>query len=279
MLWLLLLGFGGEPSAPYDALGRLKEGNARFLAGRPMHPNSDLNRVRETGSRGQRPFAALLTCADSRLAPERLFDQGLGDLFVVRVAGNVCATNEMASLEYAAGHLDVPLVFVLGHTQCGAVAAAVANGEAHGSMAGLLEHLKPAVQQARGLKPGGQAREVAAAAVSLNVYRSMEAMLRRSAPLRERIESGRTALFGAVYDVATGGIEWLGAHPDQDRLLRMELAAVHASGHASQGAGHGAPADHGPGLWVKAALALLLLASGTLLGVGLSQRRAASKAA
>ena len=112
-----------DPRTPNEALERLKAGNARFVAGRMTHPDENLARLDELRG-GQHPFAAVVGCSDSRVPPELLFDEGFGDLFVIRVAGNVYAGDVAASVEYAVEHLHVPLVVVLGHENCGAVGAA-----------------------------------------------------------------------------------------------------------------------------------------------------------
>src|SRR5436190_1868071 len=123
---------GQDPAqAPDAVISELKAGNAHHVAKQYRRPNQTEDRQRELAS-GQHPHAAILTCADSRVPPEIVFDQGLGDLFDVRVAGNVATDAEIASLEYAAEHLHTPLVVVMGHQRCGAVSAAVEGGEAPG---------------------------------------------------------------------------------------------------------------------------------------------------
>ncbi len=114
-----------------DALKLLKDGNARFSAGTASHPNASRERIAQT-SGSQAPFAVVLTCSDSRVAPEVIFDRGIGDLFVVRDAGNVVDPLVIGSIEYGVGHLKAPLVVVMGHTNCGAVSAAVSGDHAPG---------------------------------------------------------------------------------------------------------------------------------------------------
>ncbi len=128
-----------------EALHLLLAGNERFAAGKPEHPHTDLSRVESTAKNGQAPFAAVLSCADSRVPVETVFDRGVGDLFVVRVAGNVADSGTLASVEYAAEHLHTPLVVVMGHTQCGAVKAAVDNAQLDGSLPALIDLIRPAV--------------------------------------------------------------------------------------------------------------------------------------
>ncbi|MBA3939351.1 MAG: carbonic anhydrase, partial [Planctomycetes bacterium] len=128
-----------EPIAPSNAqaLQRLMEGNARYVAGKATHPHQDAARRAEV-TNVQKPIAIIVTCADSRVGPEVVFDQGLGDIFVLRVAGNVADDDVQASIEYAVEHLNVNLVMVLGHERCGAVKAALAGGELPGHLAGLI---------------------------------------------------------------------------------------------------------------------------------------------
>src|SRR6476659_7469970 len=136
-----------SPSAE-AALPELKAGNAHHAGKRYQHPHQTAARQRELAS-GQHPHAIVLSCADSRVAPEIIFDQGLGDLFDVRVAGNVAGDAEIASIEYAASHLHVPVLVVVGHQHCGAVSAAAEGGEAEGHLPALLAMIRPAVEAAR----------------------------------------------------------------------------------------------------------------------------------
>ena len=138
--------------SPDDALKMLMEGNARFVAAKAEHPAQSAERRAEV-AKGQAPFAVVLGCADSRLSPEILFDRGLGDLFVVRVAGNIADDAVIGSIEYAVEHLHAPLVMVLGHEKCGAVQAAIDTaaqmGDAPGHLGALTKPIQPAVAQAK----------------------------------------------------------------------------------------------------------------------------------
>ena len=127
----------GPGISPDQALARLKEGNARFVSDTPARPNLAGKRLL-TSQNGQSPYAIVLSCADSRAPVELVFDQGIGDLFVIRVAGNVAATDEIGTAEYGADHLNVPLMVVLGHTQCGAVTAVAQGAEVHGNIPALV---------------------------------------------------------------------------------------------------------------------------------------------
>jgi carbonic anhydrase len=184
-------------------LAELKAGNQHHAAHQYTHPHQSAARQREL-AQGQHPHAVILACADSRVAPEIVFDQGLGDLFTIRVAGNIAADAEIASIEYAAEHLHTPLVVVMGHQSCGAVAAAVAGGEAPGHLPTLTEAIRPAVDKARGL-PG----DLAANATRINVE-MVVARLRSSQPvLAELVASGKLRIVGAVYSLENGKVTWL----------------------------------------------------------------------
>src|SRR6478609_1893929 len=129
-----------------SVLAELTAGNVHHVAHRYQHPHETAERQRELAS-GQSPHAEILSCADSRVPPELIFDQGLGDLFIIRVAGNIAGDTEIASLEYGAEHLHIPLLIVLGHESCGAVTAAVAGGEPEGHLSSLVDLIKPAVDK------------------------------------------------------------------------------------------------------------------------------------
>ena len=155
--------------SPEAAIQALKDGNARYITGKSSHPRIDPERRQATALEGQTPIAAILGCADSRVPPEIVFDQGFADLFVVRVAGNVCAMPELASIEYAVAVLKVPSIVVLGHTKCGAVDAAIKNGPLPGSLPALIKMIRPAVEASENDK--GPKRNMLAQATELNENR------------------------------------------------------------------------------------------------------------
>ena len=184
-------------------LARLTAGNRRFVAGRGRHPHQRPARRRQVAA-GQHPVAAVVACADSRVPPEILFDCGLGDLFVVRVAGNIASQSVTGSIEYAVEHLGVPLVVVLGHTRCGAVTAAVEGGHAPGHVPHVLCAIQPAVACTSGW-PGDPVDNAARAHVGL-----VTAQLRASEPvLADRVRQGALRLVGAYYHLDTGEAEIL----------------------------------------------------------------------
>ncbi len=194
-----------------DAIKMLDAGNARFVAEKPEHPNSGQSRVHETGKNGQYPIAAVLGCADSRVPVETVFDRGVGDLFVVRVAGNVAGTTELASLEYAVDHLGVSLIVVLGHTKCGAVHAAVVGGELPGNLPALIGEITPAVRRRSQESQCSCSDKLLAKAIAENVRQQIAAAQRKSEPLRKAVAAGSIKFVGAIYDVETGRVEWLDA--------------------------------------------------------------------
>lgn len=184
-------------------LAELKAGNARHVKAKYAHPDETMAR-RESLTKGQSPKAVILSCADSRVPPEIVFDEGLGDLFVVRVAGNVAPDAEIASIEYAAEHLHTPLVVVMGHQSCGAVGAAIQGGEAPGHLPELIKAIEPAVAEAK-KQPGNLSDN----AIRINVERVVD-QLRHSKPvLAEAVEAKKLRIVGAVYSLATGSVMWL----------------------------------------------------------------------
>jgi carbonic anhydrase len=199
-------GAATEPATTPTAesvLQELKEGNAHHAAHRYVHPRETAVRQREL-VKGQHPHAAILSCADSRVPPEIVFDQGLGDLFTVRSAGNVSGDIEIGSLEYAVAHLDTPLLVVMGHQGCGAVTAAVEGGEALGHTSAFITPILPAVYQARQL-----AGNTVENAVRLNVARVVD-QLRTSGPvLANQVARGKLRVVGAVCSLDTGKVTWL----------------------------------------------------------------------
>ncbi|MFH1471167.1 MAG: carbonic anhydrase [Candidatus Micrarchaeota archaeon] len=161
--------------------------------------NMDKKRMEELAD-GQKPHAIVLTCSDSRVVPEFIFNCGLGELFVVRVAGNVaCDCDSLASIEYAAEHLNVKTLVVLGHTKCGAVCAACKGG-GEGNIKGLLCEINPAVEKA-----GGQEDK----AVEENVKLQIRNMLERSEPISNLVKNGELEIIGALYDITTGKVRAL----------------------------------------------------------------------
>ncbi len=190
--------------APADALQRLMDGNARYAANKPNE--RDFSSGRAARVQAQYPIAAILSCADSRVAPELAFDQGPGDIFVVRVAGNIVSPELLASLEYGVQFLGVPLIMVLGHSGCGAVDAAIkvlkTKAVLPGHLPELVSAIKPAVIGAEKTQTGTLLDN----AIAENVRRQV-AQLKNSPPVVEKqYAAKRIDIVGAVYDLRTGKI-------------------------------------------------------------------------
>jgi carbonic anhydrase len=189
------------------ALDRLIEGNERFVAGKSVHKNTSAD-WRAQIAKGQHPFATILGCSDSRVVPEIIFDQGLGSLFDVRVAGNVVNMDVDGSLEYAGWHLGTRLFMVLGHENCGAVSAAL---QAHGKekeppgLRQLIEHLRPVFKD---IDPKLPYEKRFAAAVEANVRWAIK-QLTDVPELKKAIDNGKVILVGAVYELETGKVRML----------------------------------------------------------------------
>lgn len=179
---------------------KLADGNKRYVVARQAHPNQTAERRAEIAN-GQRPFVAILSCADSRVPPEVIFDQGLGDLFVVRLAGNILEAAALGSLEYSVEHLGVKHIMVLGHERCGAVEAAIKGGVAPGAIGGLVKAIQPAVDKVRN-QPGDLVDNVVRANVAMVVQQ-----VKSSAPLlAELVKKGELTIDGAVYDLDDGKV-------------------------------------------------------------------------
>ncbi len=202
----------------------LREGNDRFVAGKAQHPNLDSERRVSTVSGGQEPFASILACSDSRSPVELLFDRGVGDLFIIRVAGNIAGESELASLEYGVGHLNTPVLVVLGHSKCGAVTAVTKGAELHGHLHALADKIEPAARKARA--EATTADDLIPRAIQANVWNTVEQILRESSIIREKAASGSVHLIGAIYDLESGRATWLGGHPAQDTIIALANQAT-----------------------------------------------------
>jgi carbonic anhydrase len=196
-------------NAPQDALDRLLEGNERFVSGRSSHDERIDEKRRLEVAGQQHPFAAVVACADSRVAPEHIFDAGLGELFVCRNAGNLADDDVVGSLEYAATHCDCPLLCVVGHSGCGAATAAVeVEGypglSATPCIASIVQGLSQAVSDVQG--GGEQGAALVDAAARANVCRQVDEILHRSEVITEAVEAGRLGLAGLWYDLISGRV-------------------------------------------------------------------------
>jgi carbonic anhydrase len=190
-----------------EALQRLERGNARFVAGNLSSTTpAALAASRTKVAEGQKPFAIIVGCSDSRVGPEVIFDQKVGDIFVIRTAGEVVDPVGLGSIEYAVAHLGSPLIMVLGHERCGAVAAAVAEAKEPGHIDTVLKAIQPAVKQTKG-EPGDPVHN-AVRAQALNVARQLQ----NAGPIiKEAVQSGKLQVVAALYDLDTGKVSVLPA--------------------------------------------------------------------
>ncbi|MBF0242367.1 MAG: carbonic anhydrase [Desulfamplus sp.] len=218
--------------APDAALLKLKEGNIRFAKGESTHPNLDPERrlLAATENQNAHAFATVLSCSDSRVPVEAIFDAGVMDIFTIRVAGNVCDTDEIGSIEYGAAHVLTPVVVVLGHTQCGAVTAVTHSLQGHGgheleeNIPPLIDNVEPAVKKAIEFHPEIQGDDIIPIAIEQNVWTAIEDLLTKSPAVREYVINGYIKLVGAIYDIGTGNIDWL----SEQKVLEI-LSNIQAS--------------------------------------------------
>jgi carbonic anhydrase len=196
------------PYTADEALARLKAGNERFIAGQARFPTVQKEVLAEL-AKGQRPYATILGCSDSRVPPELVFDASFGELFVIRVAGNVLGPAILGTLQYAGTHLQTPLFVIVGHQGCGAVQAAIDakfHGEQHKSRIRLLlEDIVPALDD---VDPSLPPEALLDAAVEANVRRAVKVLL-ATPEAKARLEEGMMKLVGAVYDLASGRVRFL----------------------------------------------------------------------
>jgi carbonic anhydrase len=209
LLLQLNLGCASQKSASGDEvasgtpLQQLIAGNDRFAKAHPLHLHQDVDRRTEVAG-GQRPMAIVVGCSDSRVPPEIVFDQGLGDIFVVRVAGEVVDDQALGSIEYAVEHLHAHLIVVMGHEKCGAVQAAVDGGEVPGHIGSIVQSIKPAVEKAR-QEPG----DVLDNAINENVLHIVDQIKTSEPILSHAVKADGLVVVGARYNLARGTVQWL----------------------------------------------------------------------
>lgn len=213
----------GKPTAR-EALALLVEGNARFQAGESRYPHLDPARraLAANSNQADYAFATILSCSDSRVPVEAIFDSGIMDLFVVRVAGNVCNVDEAGCIEYGLAHVHTPVLVVLGHSKCGAVTAVTRamTGQAAPSernIESLVRSIEPAVQRALQARPNKETAAIVEAATIENVWQALENLFLLSATARKLVASGEVKAVGAIYHLETGAVEWL----DQETPLKL----------------------------------------------------------
>ena len=210
---LILLGFigaslyanGNSSISANEALQMLKDGNQRFIDGKSIHPHSDFERIKEV-STGQKPFVTINGCSDSRVPPELIFDQGFGDVFVVRNAGNVSDTDEVGTIEYGTEHLGTNLVVVMGHTKCGAVTSVAKNDHIEGSIPKLVDNIIPAVKKVKHSHKNEEYTSWLNEAIYENVNQSIKDILRKSEIISKLVKEDKVKIIGAIYDVDTGKV-------------------------------------------------------------------------
>ena len=234
----------GSGISPQEGLDRLKNGNLRYIRDKRLYTNQGVKTRNTTAEKGQFPFASVLGCSDSRVPVEHIFDAGIGEIFTIRVAGNVSDTDEIGTVEYGVGHLKTPVLVVLGHTKCGAVTAVVKGEKVHGSIPALVDNIIPAVERARKKMGGPFSEKLVDEAIRQNVWQSIEDLLNRSEETRHLISEKKLMVVGGIYHLHNGEIEWLGEHPEQAGLV------------SHKSAGHGAiiPAS-------------ILIVNGAILGI------------
>ncbi|MBI5571635.1 MAG: carbonic anhydrase [Desulfomonile tiedjei] len=234
-----------KPS-PEKVMALLKEGNDRFAAGKPLHPHADLARAKQAAAENQAnyAYATVLSCSDSRVPVEMIFDAGIMDIFVVRVAGNVANVDEIGTIEYGVAHVNTPVVVVLGHTQCGAVTAVTQELQGHGhslerNIPPLIAGIKPAVRRAMADHPEVHGDAVVPHAIEANVWQSIEDLFMKSPVCRNLVNGGVIKVVGAMYDVGTGKVTWLPDANVEQILKKVEASPNRAKNPmATGGASH-----------------------------------------
>lgn len=225
----------------------LAEGNARFVQGKSVHPNADAKRIALADAESQSKYAlaTILSCSDSRVPPEIVFDAGIMDLFVIRVAGNVANTDEIGTAEYGLCHVKTPLLVVMGHTQCGAVTAVTQEVTGHGhplerNIPPLVAPIIPAVKRTMAANPALAGNELILAAIESNVWEAIRDLFLKSPATRELVKSGKVKVVGAIYDMHGGTVKWLPQEKAAAMLKEAEASperALNAMYQPEQAAG------------------------------------------
>lgn len=201
---VLFAGLAIAGSTGDESLQKLLDGNKRYVDGIFTTKDVGYSRRQALG-KGQKPFAVVLTCSDSRVPPEILFDQGLGDIFVIRVAGNVVEPIELGSIEYGAEHLNSPLIFILGHTKCGAVSASIeATGAPEGNIGAIVKKILPAVEAAK--KKGGTPDQMLETAIHENMKNVYNDLITKSTIISHLVHEGKVKIVAGEYNIETGKV-------------------------------------------------------------------------
>jgi carbonic anhydrase len=206
----LAFASGGAGISADEALQKLMDGNQRYVENKMGACASSDAAAREKLARTQHPYAIILSCSDSRVPPELIFDKALGEIFVVRVAGNVADPIVLGSIEYATEHLGSPLIMVLGHERCGAVTAAVnAKGKPEGNIGAIVKAIEPAAKKAKVIKKGKSNEEVVECAVTVNAQSVAADLTKKSKVLAEQLKEGKIKIVAARYDLDDGKVTLL----------------------------------------------------------------------
>lgn len=236
LMLLSIVSYASTPSfeskpSPDNVFQMLKAGNQRFVSGTTKHPHTNKARLEQAGTenQGNHAYATVITCSDSRIPVERVFDAGIMDIFTIRVAGNVCDGDEIGSIEYGLAHVKTPVLVVLGHTQCGAVTAVTHEVNGHGheleyNIPKLVDNIIPAVKDAQKKFPHILGDDIIPHAIEENVWQGITDLFMKSPATRELVTTGKVKVIGAVYDVRTGTIKWL----DSSRPYEI-LSAVNSN--------------------------------------------------
>jgi len=197
---------GADVSAD-EAIKRLMDGNERYTESKMTACLQTTKETRKILSKGQKPYAIILSCSDSRVPPEIVFDKTFGEIFVIRVAGNVPDPIVLGSIEYAAEHFGSPLIMVLGHQRCGAVTASVdAHGKPEGNIGAIIKAITPSVKKARQEAKGKSKEELVEKAVDYNIHLAAENILKQSPMIRHMVAKGKIKIVKAKYDLDDGKV-------------------------------------------------------------------------
>jgi carbonic anhydrase len=249
-LWVCVAGTATAEKPNADSvLQSLKNGNVNFAGGKLTHPNSSPDRIQLASRTNQGDFAVatIVSCSDSRVPVEYIFDQGVMDLFIVRVAGNVCNTDEIGSAEYGVCHVNTPVLIVLGHSQCGAVTA-VANailGKGHAlekNIPPLVATIRPAVEKVMSAFPQATTENLINRSIEENVWRGIEQIFLKSAAIREKAKTGKLTVVGAIYELESGTVKWLPKEKVAAILEQAEASPDRSVEAMASSEGHGAAA-------------------------------------
>lgn len=220
---------GAKKPSPEAVIKMLKDGNQRFSSGNATYPHTNAARIKLAGkeNQGDYAYATVITCSDSRVPVELLFDAGVMDIFVVRVAGNVCDTDEIGSIEYGLAHVRTPVLVVLGHTQCGAVTAVThaidgKEGQLERNIPPLVDNIIPAVKRAKHKHPEVKGDAIIPQAIEENVWQAIDDLFMKSPSVRNLVKEGKAKVVGAIYEVGTGKVKWLPTQQAENILKKVE---------------------------------------------------------